>query len=153
MSSTGYTARGTIELDDSHFGSTLDANTDLLSWAFSWTNGTDTHSVDSTTGSFVSGSSSVTLAANGDITSYALCPSTMGSCGVSGHPAALLTGSGGSHSWIASTSTHAATGFTNHTSPAFSSPAASVPLPGSAWLLAGGLLAFAAHRRVETRKT
>lgn len=86
MSPDGYTAMGTIVIDDSNFGMTLDANTDFVSRMFSWTNGTDTFSVDDQTGTFHT-QTELTVSGTGIVTSYQICPSAQGLCNNSGHPA------------------------------------------------------------------
>ena len=68
-----WSATGSIVLDDSLYGTTLNANTQLDDWSFSWTNGMVNYFASKSNGdTFRTGTARITLDATGTMTSFLL---------------------------------------------------------------------------------
>ncbi len=149
---TGATATGTIILDDSLLGTSLNPNTDFFDWTFTWTDPAlmTTNTISQATGRFTQSTARFDTLTDGTVTRYALCATVSGSC--RGRELGLSLSSSSSFGWLALTEQGFAPsrGTTQISGPV--TPATQIPSPAPVALLTAGLLAFGVSRSVSPRK-
>ncbi len=147
-SSDGWSGTGELVIDDQDFGRSL-RRTDIVSYAFSWTNGIDTYVATPGTSQIDDNRDYLDVNASGVITRWDLCLASVApfECNVRDHPVLVIFGNRYQDFWSITTNSRGQTSQRATNTFSTGRAASPIPLPGTLTLLGAGFLALSIRRR------